>query len=409
MFLTISSAMTQEPATWPQWRGPTRDGMASGNFTWPDTLQGNVLEKLWRVELGPSYSGPIIAGEKVFITETLNKKTETTRALDRKTGKILWSREWAGAMTVPFFARANGDWIRSTPTLDGDSLYVAGMRDVLVCLDVNTGSERWRVDFVKELNTPLPDFGFVCSPLVVGDHVYVQAGGGFVKLEKKTGKILWRTLQDGGGMMGSAFSSPIFCTLNQKPQLLVQTRTKLASVEPETGKVNWSQEIPAFRGMNILPPTLVGDAIFTASHSGGAFLFRAAASNNAVQEVWKKRYEGYMSSPIVIGDYAYLHMKNQRFSCIDIKTGNPTWTTTKTFGKYWSMVAAKDKMLALDERGDLLLIKANPEKFELLDTRKVSEQECWAHLAVCGDEIYIRDLQGITAYRWKSPTAAASK
>lgn len=398
--LLVGALQGDEVAGWPQWRGPTRDGMVSGSFAWPGTLQGDALRQVWRVDLGPSYSGPIVTADKIFITETLKKKTETVRALDRKSGKMLWVREWEGAMAVPFFAKANGDWIRSTPAYDGQSLYVAGMRDVLVCLDANTGSERWRVDFVKETGSKLPDFGFVCSPLVVGEHVYVQAGGAFVKVEKSTGKVVWKTLDDGGGMYGSAFSSPVFTKLQGKEQLIVQTRTKLAAVDPADGKVLWSEEVPAFRGMNILTPTIVNEAILTSSHSGGTFLYGVQAGNSGVSATWKQRFDGYMSSPIVLDGHAYLHLKNQRFSCIDLKTGQPKWTTPKTFGKYWSMVAQKDKILVLDETGELLLIHATPEKFDLLDRRKISTSEAWAHVAVVGDEVYVRDLAGLSVYRW---------
>ena len=83
------------------------------------------------------------------------------------------------------------------------------MRDVLVCLDAASGKERWKVDFVEKFGTALPAFGFVCSPLVDDKAVYVQAAAAFVKLDKKTGEVLWRTLQDAGGMNGSAFSSPV--------------------------------------------------------------------------------------------------------------------------------------------------------------------------------------------------------
>ena len=397
----LALCLTVDTETWPQWRGPTRDGLVTSTVTWPDKLQGEALTQLWRIDLGPSYSGPIVTADKVFVTETLNKKTETVKALDRKTGKLLWTREWEGAMTVPFFAKANGDWIRSTPAYDGQSLYVAGMRDVLVCLDANTGSERWRIDFVKETGTKIPDFGFVCSPLVVGEHVYVQAGGGFAKVDKTTGKIVWKTLDDGGGMNGSAFSSPVFTRLHGKDILIVQTRTKLAGVDPVDGKVLWQEEVPAFRGMNILTPTIVGDAIFTSSHSGGTFLYGVKEGNAGVQQTWKQRFDGYMSSPIIIDGHAYLHLKNQRFCCVEVKTGTSKWTTPKTFGKYWSMVAQKDKILALDENGELLLIYATPEKFDLLDRKKVSTSEAWAHLAVVGDEVYVRDLQGLSVFRWK--------
>jgi outer membrane protein assembly factor BamB len=122
------------PTVWNQWRGPTRDGQVGGP-AWPARLSDGFLKLLWRVPLGPSYSGPIVTKDLVFTTETRNKESEVVHALDRKTGKERWRAEWKGAMTVPFFAASNGSWIRSTPACDGASLYVAGMRDVLVCLD----------------------------------------------------------------------------------------------------------------------------------------------------------------------------------------------------------------------------------------------------------------------------------
>lgn len=400
--LPFAGALADEPAPWPQWRGPHRTGQVEAT-PWPDTLEGEHLQQLWRVELGASYSGPIVAADRVFVTETRAAQTEHVQAFDRKTGKPLWEAAWPGAITVPFFAKANGDWIRGTPAVDKDALYVAGIRDVVVCLDTTTGKERWRADLMAHFKSPVPAFGFVASPLVLGDHVYVQAGSGFVKLDKRTGAVVWRTLEDGGGMYGSAFSSPIPATINGVPQILVQTRRMLAGVDAESGKVFWSQPVQAERGMNILTPTVIGNRVFTSSYGGGSVLFEigeATASEAArVREVWKSKPQAYMSSPIVIGNHIYLHLRNQRFTCLDVETGKETWTTPP-YGKYWSMVANGSKILALDERGELLLINATPEKFTLLSTRKVSENS-WAHVAVAGDEIYVRELKGLAVYRWK--------
>jgi len=386
---------------WTQWRGNSRDGLVSQAAEWPDRLSGEALKPAWRVPLGPSYSGPIVSGSLVFTTETKDKKLELVRAIDRRSGELRWERSWEGAMSVPFFAKANGDWIRSTPACDGESLYVAGMRDVLVCLNAETGDIRWQVDFVKELSTPVPEFGFVCSPLVDGEHVYVQAGAAFCKLDKRTGKILWRTLEDGGGMFGSAFSSPVFAEMAGRRQLLVQTREKLAGVDPDNGNVLWSQVIPAFRGMNILTPTVSGDSVFTSAYQGNSFLFQISGPDGkqVATESWTNRSRAYMSSPVVVNGHVYLHLQNQRFTCIDLASGETRWTTGP-FGKYWSLVVNGDRILALDERGELLLIRANPEKFELIDRIKISDQPTWAHLAVCGNELFVRELNAIVAYRW---------
>ena len=401
-----SLAGTASPAadpteTWPQWRGPHRNGFVGGT-TWPTTLAEDRLKLAWHVDLAPGYPGPIVATDRVFLAETKDQKTEIVRALDRETGRELWATEWPGAMTVPFMAKRNGDWIRSTPAYDGQSLYVAGMRDVLVCLDAATGAERWRVDFVEQFKTPLSAFGCVCSPLVVGDHVFVQAAAGFYKLDKRNGQVAWRILADGGGMFGGAFSSPVLATLCGQEQLLVQTRQKLAGVVPESGQILWSQDIPAMLGMNILTPTVQGDTLFTSAYGGGSQLLGIKRQEQDFQAatVWKTALQGYMSTPVVIDGHAYLHLRSQRFTCVDLGTGEQKWTT-QAYGQYWSLVAQHDRILALDQRGELLLIHATPEKFDLLDSRKVSEQETWGHLAVSGDQVFVRELKGISAYRWK--------
>jgi outer membrane protein assembly factor BamB len=397
----LAAASASADAPWHQWRGPGRDGFVAG-AAWPDGLAQQRLTRSWRAELGPSYSGPVIAGDLVIVTETRDAKTEHVRAFDRVTGEQRWQVEWDGSMSVPFFAASNGSWIRSTPCVDGGRVYVAGMRDLLVCLDAATGQQIWRVDFVKELESPLPAFGFVSSPLVIGAHVYVQAGSGFVKLDKATGEVVWRTLDDGGGMMGSAFSSPYPATLGGISQILVQTREQLAGVEPEKGTVLWKTPVEAFRGMNIVTPTVHEGRVFTTSYGGGSFLFSVDPANTAapVEQIWRNKLQGYMSTPIVIGGHAYVHLRNQRFACLDLATGKEAWIT-KPFGRYWSMVAQGDRILALDETGDLRLIRAKPEEFELLGEAKVAAEESWAHLAIEGQDLYVRDLKGLTASRWQ--------
>jgi len=406
LFSAFSSVSAAEPATWPQWRGPNRDGTIDAP-AWPSRLDEATLKPKWQVELQPSYSGPIVTTDRIFTTETRDREQEFVSAYDRATGKKLWEVGWPGAMSVPFFAKENGSWIRATPAYDGESLYVAGIRDVLVCLDGKTGSVKWRVDFMEVLKSDLPAFGMVCSPLVIGEFVYIQAGSSFVKLKKQTGEIVWKSLTNEGGMMGSAFSSPIQVTIGGLPQLLVQTRTRLAGVDPETGKELWSQEIEAFRGMNILTPVVFNEQVFTSAYGGQTHMFQLTreGASWAAKEAWQTKQQGYMSTPVVIDGHAYMHLKNQRFACLDLKTGEERWTT-KPYGKYWSLVANGHKILALDETGKLRLIEANPQEFTQLDEREVSSESAWAHLAVCDSDVCIRSLRKLTVMSWG---AAASQ
>ena len=404
--LNLAGEEIQATGVWPQWRGPGRDGVLGG-VTWPTKLDSTHLRKMWRKEIGEGYPGPIVSSNMVFTVETLDKKQEIVRALDRVTGRQIWECSWEDSMKVPFFSAKNGSWVRSTPAFDGECLYVAGMRDLLVCLDATNGKVKWQVDFMKRFNSPLPEFGFVCSPLVVGDAVYVQAGACFVKLDKKTGATVWQSLKDGGGMYGSAFSSPIYKRICGEEQLVVQTRTQLAGVNPEKGDVLWQQDVKAFRGMNIQTPIVIEDTLFTSCYGGASMLFdiKKGSSGYTISESWRdKKSQGYMSTPVVIEENIYFHRRDQSFSCLDPKAKKILWRSPR-YGQYCSLASDGKVILALNQKGKLLLFEANPKGFKLLDSRKIAEEDTWGHVAVAGDQVFIRELKAITAFRWKAPSA----
>ena len=126
---------------------------------------------------------------------------------------------------MPFFARSHGAWVRSTPAYDGETLYVGDMLEVLVALDGETGAERWRIDFPTEFSVDRPPFGFASSPLVTHRHLYVQAANALIKVEERTGRIVWRSADSGNTMAsGGAFSSPIIAELHGVEQVVVFTR-----------------------------------------------------------------------------------------------------------------------------------------------------------------------------------------
>lgn len=406
--LTATSAFAQAPATWPQWRGPTRDSRLPTGVTWPDKLDKETLKLLWRVDLESSYSGPIVTADRVFVTETVGKQ-EVVKALRRSDGHTLWKTSWEGQMTVPPYAKVNGDWIRATPVYDGASLYVGGMRDLLVSLNATTGKENWRVDFPKLYKTELPVFGNACSPLVDGDSVFVQVVAGVVALNKKSGKVLWRAELDKTKVFGAATSSPIIGTIAGKRQLIVAHRQVLAGLDLANGSVLWKHNIPAFRNTSTVTPVLLGDGgVFMSLYAGRSFRFdvSAAEGKQTVKTAWHNAANANMTTPVLIGDHLYLHLENRRIACLEVKTGKQTWRTMKTFGNYWSMVTNGDRILALDQDGTLYLLRANPNRYEQLDSRRISEAETWAHLAIVGDELHVRELKGHAVYRWKQPGAS---
>lgn len=390
----IASAV--DSGDWSQWRGPQRDSQLPAG-TLPNRL-GDRLELLWQKSLSPSYSGPVVLDGVVFTTETVDKRYEKVTALSLESGDVLWTQQWEGSMAVPFFAAANGDWIRATPACNEEALIVVGMRDTMTCLDPENGDIRWAIDFPKQLGTPLPMFGASCSPLIDGDSVYMQTGGATVRLSLKDGSVIWQTLNNADSKLPGAFSSPIIATIADVRQLLVQTRDALCGVDLETGTVLWQQPIESFRGMNILTPLVIGDTIFTSAHSGKAqrFQIRRSGDEWTVEEIWQQKQQAYMSSPVLVGERIFMHLKNERMTALSVATGEAAFTT-RPMAKYVSMIAAGGQILGLTDGGDLLLIDATADEFRIVDQVNVAENS-WAHLALSRDKLIVRDLNAIKVF-----------
>lgn len=390
-----------QASTWSQWRGPARDGQFVGP-TWPAGLDEGSLERMWKVEeLGDSYATPIVTEDRVFTVGTWDEEEEVVRAYDRQTGEELWVTRWEGSMEVPFFAAKNGSWVRSTPACDGESLYVGGMRDVLVCIDTATGDVRWQVDFADRHGVKRPDFGLVCSPLIDGDALYIQAGVAIEKLDKHTGKTIWRSMAGQTGM-DSAFSSPILADVHGELQLIVQTRAQLVGLSPEDGSVKWTHDVKAFRGMNILTPLPVGEGFFTAAYGGRAQRIDVAktADGYETKSAWQHKAQGYMTSPVLIDGHAFLFLRSNRFASVPLDDGEGGYISAPTGDEYMSLVAQGDRILALTESGMLRMVRANPDEFDVLGEVQVVEGETWSHLAAAGDQIFIREQNGLYAFRW---------
>lgn len=404
----ISTATESDATSWNQWRGAARSSVVAG--AWPAKLDADTLQKDWSVKFGESYSGPIISGDLVITTETKDKKFEIVTALNKHTGEKVWSTQWQGSMTVPFFAAKNGSWIRSTPATDGEHVYVAGIKGLLVCLKLSNGDVVWKVDLNQRYGVSRESFGHVCSPMIIKEEmaptIYVQCSAGFVKMNRKTGEEIWRTKLGSGNMMsGGAFSSPILATLGNERQIVIQTRQELAGIEINSGNVLWRQPIPAFRGMNILTPTIEGNTVFTSSYNNKSLAFEYSKSGTQAKltQKWESPLRAYMSSPVVIDGHAYVHLQNRQVACFDLSSGETKWVSKsrKRFGDYWSMIGCGDRILALDSSGILYLIAANPEKFEILGQVKLESNNTWAHLAIEKNRVYVRGLKSLTAYDWK--------
>lgn len=391
----------QEPSdTWPQFRGPNRDSRYHGP-AWPQSIGSEHLKSTWRMELGPGYGGPIVSRDRVFVNETAEEKYEVVYALDRKTGEEIWRTQWEGAMKVDPMGARTGSWIKSTPTFDGERLYIDGMRDVLVCLDAETGRELWRADFMERFGGPIPELGFISSPLVVGDTVVSMAADSIVSVDKYTGAARWRNVVRDALGHGS-YSSPELGVLHGREQIIASTIPAMNGLDPETGEVLWRLVIDGQAYGLVLPPFVYGDGVFTSSRHSQTGYYPISFNDGvfSIERAWRNKVVDYLSYPILFEDHAYMHLKNQRVACVDLKTGEEKWISRERLGMYISQIVQGDRILALSNEGELMLIRMNPEGLDILERRTISEAETWGHLALAGGDMYVREQNAIQAYEW---------
>ena len=146
---------------WPQFRGPHRDGLSADTdllSAWPESGP----PELWRVPIGTGYSGMAVVGDRLFTMDSDNH-TEFAVCLDATTGKEVW-RTPIGPLFESYF----GNGPRSTPTIDGDWVYVLGGQGGLAALQASDGEIVWEVDYPESFGSAVPEYGFSTSALVVG-------------------------------------------------------------------------------------------------------------------------------------------------------------------------------------------------------------------------------------------------
>ena len=276
---------------WPLYGGSLQRNLVNTReHNIPTTFDPSKKEDVkWAVDLGSlAYGGPIVAGGKVFVGT--NNDTPRDPAIkgdkgvvmcfDEKTGKFLWQ-----AVHDKLPAGRVHDWpkegICSSPTVDGDRLYYVSNRCELVCADVNGDGKgkakfHWKLDMIGKLDV-YPHNLAVCSPLLVGDTLFVVTANGvdeghinvprpqapsFIAVDKKNGEVLWQKnfpseklaaarkagqevsiekLKNSGQLlMHGQWSNPVYAESKGKPQVIFPGGDGwLYAFEPKTGTLIW--------------------------------------------------------------------------------------------------------------------------------------------------------------------------
>jgi outer membrane protein assembly factor BamB len=422
--LVTTMAVMAGPAhadDWPQWMGPARDGH------WNETgivrsLPPDGPKVLWRTLVRGGYSGPAVVDGRVFVTdydttgETIGNPgqrsditgRERVFCLDATTGKQIWKHEYECKYKISYPAGP-----RCTPTVSGGKVYTLGAEGNLVCLDAASGSPIWSKSFKDEYKIPAPIWGFAGHPLVDGQKLICLVGGDsstLVAFDKDTGKELWRSLSS----KEPGYCSPSIITAGGTRQLIIWTAESINSVNPETGKPYWSIDLVPEYGMAIMAPRQAGDLLYAGGIGWKSALIKLALDKPAAELLWngKKGTSVYPvnSTPIVDDGIMYGVDQPGQLRAVKIATGERLWETTQptTGDKPASsgtafLIKNGDRYFIFNERGELIIAKLTPEKYEEISRAKVLEPTqpvfgrkiVWSHPAFANKCMFARNDQEI--------------
>jgi outer membrane protein assembly factor BamB len=384
---------------WPGWRGPRGDGLSAEKnlpLTWND--KENVR---WRLELpGPGNSSPVVWGERVFITQNLDKKGHKRAVLcvDRARGKVVWQKDTEYAQDEP---TQYHPYCSATPVTDGQRIIACFGSAGLVCYDFE-GKELWRKDLGKLHHI----WGNASSPILYDNLVIMWCGPGerqfLLALDKVTGAKVWQ--HDEPGTKESAFagswSTPLVAHVGDHDEMILCVPEKVKAFDPKTGTLLWWCD--GTGKLSYASPVCSADGIVVAfsGFHGPALAVKAGGKGDVTKSrrLWHQAGKNpqRVGSPVLIGEHVYLLSEPGLAQCFEIKTGKDLWEQRRLGVRSWSsMVAADGKIYVVNDAGETYVLDASPTFKQLARNVLGPKEAIQASPAVADGEIFIRSHKAL--------------
>lgn len=391
----IAFSQTASAQDWTQWRGANRDGAVTGFVApkvWPEQLKSK-----WKIQVGIGHASPLVIGKTVYL-HSRQGENEVAAAYDLETGKTLWQDSYPIAYTMNPAATGHGKGPKSTPVVSGGRLYTLGITGVLSCYDTAKGRLAWRKDFGQKFGAKAPLFGTSMSPVVDRGLLIVHAGGndqgGLVALDAATGAEKWVWTEDGPG-----YASPIIVEIAGKRQVITQSQKFIIGIWADNGGLLWKIPFETEYVQNIVTPIQFKDLLIFSGINKGTFAVRVGWKDKWVTEtVWQTREVSmYMNSPVMNGNllFGMSHRNKGQFFCLDAATGKTLWTGDPRQGENAAMLIAGDTIFSLTNDADLIVTSAASKGASVVKKYKVADSATWAHPAISGKRILIKDQNSL--------------
>lgn len=422
VILTLATSLAANAENWPQWRGPSWNGSSPERnlpATWSKTE--NIA---WSASLpGPSAATPIVWGDRVFVASTdLANQGLVALCLDRKTGKVLWQRQTGEGLRRD----ERSTFSSSSPVTDGQRVIFFYSTGDLVAFDF-AGQKLW----ARNLQTDHGQFAFLwtfsSSPLLYDGRLFCQvlqrnvpvSGRGrrdgpndsyLLALDPATGQTLWKVVRPSAakGESREAFSTPVPCLGQDRPEILLVGGDALTGHDPATGRELWRwetwnpQRIDHWR---LVPSPVAGEGVVLACGPKGSPVYAIKAGGSgalgAAAVAWKTDQERTLTADVPTplfyqGDFFVLSDLRKTLARLEAKTGRVKWTVaTPGQAKYESSPTGADgKVYLMNFKGDVVVVDA--EKGEVLGTIPMGERgddTTRSSVAVSQGQLFLRTNQ----------------
>jgi len=369
-----------EKGSWPQWRGPARDGISKET----DWTPAGKPEPLWSHDVGLGYSTVSIQDGRLY---TMGYDEEAgldlVWCIDADTGEELWVHTYPSKL----WNEGHGGGTLTTPSVDGDVVYTMNREGNLYCLNAETGEVVWHKQMKEEFDLSYPRWGFAASPLVLDDMLVINAGKVFA-LSKDDGEVRWVTEKS----YGHAYSTPTDFERGGRSMLAVFDGDGLALLDRKNGAEIARHEWKTSYDINAASPIVFDDKIFISSgYNKGCAMLRI--TDGGLEVVWEgKAMRNQMSGCVLIDGHLY-GFDDSVLKCLDLD-GQEKWSERGT-GK-GALTAAAGKLIAMSSKGELIVAEASPQAFRELSRTKVIDSDgvFWTTPVLLDGLIYCRSSKG---------------
>jgi outer membrane protein assembly factor BamB len=397
LFVCLHAAALVED--WPRFGGPSGDFQVpapSAPLRWPSAGPKTI----WKRTLGDGYASIAVEGQTLFTMYRHDGK-EFVVSLDANTGKTIWEFSY-DAPLQPAFDHAATEGPRSTPLIAGDAIITSGVTAKVHCLDKKTGKIRWSRDLVHDFDGQLRNNGYSASPLAWKDTVIVTPwapNAAIAALKISDGTLVWKKHS-----YVVSYSSPTILKIGGQEQLVTMFSNEVTGLDPANGNLIWSfPHANPGTLVNVALPVLGDDGLMFLSSGYGtgarALKITGSGASTKVEQVWEQALVRVHHSDVVrIGDVAYGASGDVGpcpLTATDVKMGKLLWRD-RTFPKA-SLVAVGSQLILVDEDGNLGLATPGPKGLEVQGKAQVLQNISWTPPTVIGKRIYLRDLKTIMA------------